>query len=48
MILIVTFFKNVIHTTFSDPLGILYLGVGILFVALALYFTGKSVHGGEK
>ena len=48
MILIVTFFKNVIHTTFSDPLGILYLGVGILFVALALYFTGKSAHGGEK
>lgn len=48
MILIVTFFKNVIHTSFSDPLGILYLGVGILFVALALYFTSRSAHGGEK
>ncbi|MBI3608002.1 MAG: YqhA family protein [Nitrospirae bacterium] len=48
MILIVTFFKNVIHTSFSDPLGILYLGIGILFVALALYFTGKSAHAGEK
>jgi len=48
MILIVTFFKNVIHTSFSDPLGILYLGLGILFVALALYFTGKSAHAGEK
>jgi len=44
MILIVTFFKNVIHTTFEDPLNILYLGVGILFVALALFFTHK---GGE-
>jgi uncharacterized membrane protein YqhA len=44
MILIVTFFKNVIHTTFEDPLNILYLAGGILFVALALYFTHK---GGE-
>jgi uncharacterized membrane protein YqhA len=41
MILIVTFFKNVIHTNFTEPLNILYLGVGILFVALALYFTHK-------
>ena len=48
MILIVTFFKNVIHTTFDHPLGILYLGVGILFVALALYFTARSGHGGDK
>jgi len=44
MILIVTFFKNVIHTTFEDPLNILYLGVGILFIALALFFSHK---GGE-
>ncbi len=48
MILIVTFFKNVIHTSFHDALGILYLGVGILFVALALYFTGKTAHAEEK
>lgn len=48
MILIVTFFKNVIHTEFHEPLGILYLGIGILFVALALYFTAKSGHGVEK
>ncbi len=41
MILIVTFFKNVIHTSFTDALSILYLGVGILFVALSLYFTHK-------
>lgn len=48
MILIVTFFKNVIHTDFHEPLGILYLGVGILFVALALYFTAKPAPGGDK
>jgi uncharacterized membrane protein YqhA len=42
MILIVTFFKNVIHATFEQPLHILYLGGGILFVALALYFTHRS------
>jgi len=42
MILIVTFFKNVIHTTFENPLNILYLGGGILLVALALYFTHHS------
>ncbi|HEY4485705.1 MAG TPA: YqhA family protein [Nitrospiria bacterium] len=42
MILIVTFFKNVIHTSFENPLNILYLGGGILFVALALYFTSQS------
>ncbi|HEY5594279.1 MAG TPA: YqhA family protein [Nitrospiria bacterium] len=45
MILIVTFFKNVIHTTFEDPLNILYLGGGIFLVALALYFTH---HAGPK
>ncbi len=42
MILIVTFFKNVIHSTYEQPLEILYLGGGILFVALALYFTHRS------
>lgn len=47
MILIVTFFKNVIHTKFNDPLNILYLGSGILLVAVALYFTNKSGHHGE-
>jgi len=48
MILIVTFFKNVIHTTFDNPLNILYLGVGILFVALALFFTHKGGEGKSK
>ena len=47
MILIVTFFKNVLHTPFHEPLNILYLGVGILLIALALYFShgaGQSKH----
>ena len=48
MILIVTFFKNVIHTTFSEPLNILYLGVGILFVALSLFFTHKVPEAKER
>lgn len=42
MILIVTFFKNVVHTSFEAPINILYLGGGILLVALALYFTYRS------
>lgn len=44
MILIVTFFKNVIHIDYHEPLNILYLAAGILMVALALYFTHKQEH----
>jgi len=47
MILIVTFFKNVIHTTFSEPLNILYLGLGILFIALSLFFTHRGAESKE-
>lgn len=47
MILIVTFFKNVIHTTFDNPLNILYLGLGILFVALSLFFTHRGTESKE-
>ncbi len=42
MILIVAFFKNVLHVTFDDPLNILYMGGGIFLVSLALYFGHKS------
>ena len=43
IILIVTFFKNALGARFDEPIEILYLGGGILLVALALYFTqGKS------
>lgn len=42
MILVVVFFKNVLHVTFDNPLNILYMGAGIMLVALALYLTHKS------
>jgi uncharacterized membrane protein YqhA len=42
MILIVTFFKHVLHTSFDNPLNILYMGGGILLVSLALYFGHKA------
>ncbi|MDQ6961273.1 MAG: YqhA family protein [Mariprofundaceae bacterium] len=42
MILIVTFFKNVLYVKFDDPLNILYMGAGILMVSLSVYFTHKS------
>jgi len=45
MILVVVFFKNVLHVSFDNPLNILYMGGGIMLVALSLYLTHKS---GEK
>ena len=42
MILIVAFFKNVLHVKFSTPLDILYMGGGILLVALASYYGHKA------
>lgn len=42
MILIVAFFKNVLYVEFDDPLNILYMGIGILAVSLAGYFSHKS------
>jgi len=42
MILVVAFFKNVLHVSFDNPLNILYMGVGILMVSLSIYFTHKA------
>ncbi|MDQ6988733.1 MAG: YqhA family protein [Mariprofundaceae bacterium] len=42
MILIVAFFKKVLHVTFDEPLDILYMGAGILLVSLAGYFSHKA------
>ena len=42
MILIVSFFKNVISVKFDDPLNILYMGGGIALVALAGYLGHKG------
>ncbi|ATX82441.1 putative membrane protein YqhA [Mariprofundus ferrinatatus] len=44
MILIVSFFKNVLSVKFDDPLNILYMGGGIFLVALASYFGHKGSH----
>lgn len=44
MILVVAFFKNVLHVKFDDPLNILYMGGGIFLVSLALYFGHKAGH----
>ena len=45
MILIVAFFKNVLHVEFKEPLDILYMGGGICLIALAGYLGHK---GGSK
>ena len=44
MILIVTFFKHVINTTYDEPLQLLYLAAGILLVSLSIYFSHKQEH----
>lgn len=44
MILIVAFFKVVLHVKFETPLDVLYMGGGILLVALAGYFGHKGDH----
>jgi uncharacterized membrane protein YqhA len=42
MILIVSFFKNVLNAEFNTPLEILYMGGGIFLVALASYYGHKA------
>ncbi|SMP13459.1 Uncharacterized membrane protein YqhA [Desulfurobacterium pacificum] len=42
MVLIVTFFKYAIHIKYETPLETLYLAVGVLMLALALYYSHKS------
>ena len=44
MVLIVSFFKKVIHMNFDTPLSMLYLAGSILALALALYFMHKGEH----
>ncbi|NPA88051.1 YqhA family protein [Caminibacter pacificus] len=44
MVLIVSFFKKVIHMDFNTPLSMLYLAGSILALALALYFMHKGEH----
>jgi uncharacterized membrane protein YqhA len=42
MVLIVAFFKQVLHLEYKDPLQTLYIAVGVFLLALALYFTHKK------
>jgi uncharacterized membrane protein YqhA len=42
MILIVSFFKHVLHASFVEPLNILCLAGGIMCIAIALYFGHKA------
>jgi len=42
MVLIVSFFKKVIHMDFSRPLDMLYLALSIFALALSLYFMHKA------
>ena len=44
MVLIVSFFKKVIHMNFGTPLDMLYLAGSILALALALYYMHKGAH----
>ncbi len=47
MVIIVVFFKQSIEMEYKNPLDLLYLGLGSLGIALALYFTHKEAHNGE-
>ncbi|WP_456479296.1 YqhA family protein [Nautilia sp.] len=44
MVLIVSFFKKVMHMEFGTPLEMLYLAGSILALALALYYMHKGEH----
>jgi len=44
MVLVVSFFKTVLHTTYSGPLEMLYFAGSILALSVGLYFLHK---GGE-
>ena len=44
MVLIVGFFKRVMHMSFGTPLEMLYLAGSILALALALYYMHKGEH----
>lgn len=50
MVLIVSFFKHVLEITSQmwNPLALLYLAIGILLIAGALYLTHKAHSDGQK
>ncbi|MRJ06773.1 MAG: hypothetical protein C6I01_04565 [Epsilonproteobacteria bacterium] len=44
MVLIVTFFKKVIHMDFNTPMDMFFLALSIFALALSLYFLHKGSH----
>ncbi|WP_018293673.1 YqhA family protein [Mariprofundus ferrooxydans] len=42
MVLVVSFFKTVLHTTYNGPLEMLYFAFSILALSVALYFLHKG------
>jgi len=47
MVLIVTFFKHAVSFKYEGVLNLLYLSIGIILIALAIYFLAKA-HNQEK
>ncbi len=44
MVLVVSFFQKVLHTTFATPLEMLYFALSITALAVGLYFLSKVGH----
>jgi uncharacterized membrane protein YqhA len=44
MVLVVSFFQKVLHTTFASPLEMLYFALSITALAVGLYFLSKVGH----
>jgi len=42
MVLIVVFFKHALHLKYDDVQSLLYLGIGIFFIAVSIFLTNKS------
>ncbi|MDH5542256.1 MAG: YqhA family protein [Nitrospinota bacterium] len=43
MVLIVVFFKHAVHLKYDTILNLLYLGIGIFFIAVSIFLTGKKM-----
>lgn len=48
MIMIVTLFEQALNMKLTTPLDLVYLGASIALIALALYLTHASEHGGGE
>jgi len=48
MVLIVTYFKYALSKKYEEIMGLLYLSAGIIMIALAIFFLGKSEEEKEQ